>query len=257
MTTQLMKNARKYLLTFDGIDNQIIDLHLKSWKTQRSNSLSQLFQSMANHAKNRHSMPNTIGDLEKLKEVLFGFQPNKVCDAYNDHITLLSEIKKNKIKTPMRIDIQNNKSHWVIYAKSLISSAKFLSSFRSANEFHEFVESFYNNQYSRLALPLLLKEEISGFGFALACDFLKENGYSGFIKPDTHIKSICRAAGISDADSDFGVFKDVIIYCDENALVPYEFDKLLWLVGSGNFYRNNIVVPTNKTNFIKQYLGGN
>jgi hypothetical protein len=112
--------------------------------------------------------------------------------------------------------------------------------------------SFNFNEHSKLALPLLLKEEIFGFGFALACDFLKENGYKGYLKPDTHINDICRALGITEATNDFGVFKDAVAYCETNSLVPYEFDKLLWLIGSGHFYQSKILVPVDKEVFIRR-----
>jgi hypothetical protein len=254
MATQLVRNARDYLLSFDGVDDRTIDEHLRAWKDKKKHSLRELYRSLLNHAKNRQSMPNTIGDIEKLENVLFGFNPVKVRRAYGDHFALLREIKKQKIQTPAKIDVQNNRSHWVIYAKSAVTSAHFLSRFKSPSEFHSFVESFYTNEYSRLALPLLLKEELPGFGFALSCDFLKENGYSGFLKPDTHVNDICRAAGLTVAKTDFGVFKDLVAYCNRHKLIPYEFDKLIWLVGSGNFYLRDMRIPTKKSNFIAKYL---
>lgn len=253
MTSKVVAKARAYLLSFEGIDDQRIDLQLKDWRGKKNKSHSEIYRSFLVHAKNRQSMPNTIGDVDKLRELLFNFNAKKVINTYSDHLSLLGAIKKAKIRTPSRIDVRNNRSHWVIYAKSALSSAKFVSAFKNAEQFHEFVESFYKNEYSRLALPLLLKEEISGFGFALACDFLKENGYSGFVKPDTHLNDICRGVGITSATTDFGVFKDVIAYCARNDLVPYEFDKLIWLVGSGNFYKSSIRIPTRKQDFIRQF----
>lgn len=115
-------------------------------------------------------------------------------------------------------------------------------------------EAPYFNEHSKLALPLLLKEELFGFGFALACDFLKENGYSEFVKPDTHINDIATAIGITKATTDFGVFRDVVAYCKRNNLVPYEFDKLIWLVGSGSFYLNDLTVKTDKKTFVAHLL---
>ena len=256
MPVSIVKSARDYLLSFDGIDDQKIDLQLTGWKGKKNKSHSGIYRSFLEHAKNRQSMPNTIGDVDKLKDVLFDFNSRKVISEYTDHFGLLNAIKKAKIRTPAPIDASNNRSHWVIYAKSAISSAKFISSFKDADSFHEFVESFYKNEYSRLALPLLLKEEIIGFGFALSCDFLKENGYSGFVKPDTHINDICRGVGITTATTDFGVFKDVIAYCVKHDLVPYEFDKLIWLVGSGNFYKSEIQITVRKADFIKKVLNG-
>ena len=254
MHSPLATSARSYLLSFDGIGDQILDGHLQSWKTLKRNTKREIFKTFLDHAKNRRSMPNTIGDIEKLSPVLFDFEPDKVANAYANHVELLQEIFRLKIRTPSPIDVSNSRSHWVIYAKSILSSANFLRTFSGAAAFHEFVESFYCNAHSRLALPLLLKEEIVGFGFALACDFLKESGYSGFVKPDTHLNDICRAAGLTSSTSDFGVFKDVVAYCEKCDLVPYEFDKLIWLVGSGNFYLNKVFASTNKKEFIAHHM---
>jgi hypothetical protein len=256
MPSPLVTSARKYLLSFDGVEDQILDSHLQQWKSLKKDTKNEIFKTFLNHAKNRQSMPNTIGGLGKLTTVLFSFNPGEVADAYSSHVDLLEEIQRLKIRTPSRIDVNNPRSHWVIYAKSIISSANFLRTFKNAEAFHEFVESFYCNAHSRLALPLLLKEEIFGFGFALACDFLKESGYGGFVKPDTHLNDICRAAGLTSSTSDFGVFKDVVAYCEKSGLIPYEFDKLIWLVGSGNFYLNKFSVNTKKSEFIAHHMKG-
>lgn len=76
------------------------------------------------------------------------------------------------------------------------------------------------------------------------------------MKPDTHLNDICRAVGITVAETDFGVFKDVIAYCNKYNLVPYEFDKLIWLVGSGDFYKSKVMIKTSKQDFIKRWQNG-
>ena len=245
----LVRKARQYLLSFDGVTEEILERHLAHWKDGRQETLKKLYRKLVHHAKNRQAMPNTIGDVDRFKSVLFEFDPKKVAKNYPSHIELLGEIKK-KVKTAGTIDSDNNKSHWVIYAKSVLSAAHFLKRFETAESFHDFVQSFYRDEYTRLALPLLLKEEIFGFGFALACDFLKDGGYEEFVKPDTHLNDICRAAGVTDSHTDFGVFKDVLAYCKKHDLIPYEFDKLIWLVGSGKLHLDDKKIPTNKKAFI-------
>lgn len=249
---QLIRNARAYLLSFGGVTSEQLDAHLKRWQQLRQDSLEGIYYSFLSHAKNRQGMPNTIGDPARLSAIFFGFNPKQVVNHYQTHEEILQQILAQRVRTSGQIDPSNNRSHWVIYVKSALSSARFLSRFETAQDFHDFVQSFYVNEYSRLALPLLIKEEIFGFGFALACDFLKESGYSGFVKPDTHINDICRAAGITAAETDFGVFKDVIAYCTEHHVVPYEFDQLIWLVGSGKMPIREL--PTNKLTFIADWL---
>jgi hypothetical protein len=247
----LFSEGRRYLLAQPGITAPILDDHLTLWRKGKKNTIEALFRSMADHAKNRGGMVNFIGDVDVLSGVLFDFQPRKVTDQYATWRDLFDEIRQRKIKVPSKMVPNNPRNSWVIYTKSILSCAQFLSSFRTAQEFHAFVASFGVNEHSKLALPLLLKEELFGFGFALACDFLKENGYPNFIKPDRHVKDIATGVGITQSKTDYGVFKDVVAYCAKDDVVPYEFDKLLYLIGSGNFYLNGLSVPTNKWEFIR------
>ena len=248
---KLVSAGRKYLLAQPGITETILDDHLTQWRKGKKSRLEAIFRSMLDHAKNRGGMPNYIGKVENLSGVLSNFHPAKVIRRYSTWRDVFDEIRRQKVKVPSRMERSNPRNSWVVYTKAIISCAQFLSSFKTAQEFHKFVSAFYTNEHSKLALPLLLEKEIFGFGFALACDFLKENGYPEFIKPDTHIKDIVRGVGITRAETDYGIFKDVVAYCTQNELVPYEFDKLLWLIGSGHFYLNDLSVPTNKWKFIE------
>jgi hypothetical protein len=247
----LVGEGRAYLLAFNGVTPEVLDIHLQGWKRDKCATKAELFRSMVMHAQNRQGMPNSIGDIGNLRAVFCDFNPDRVLKTYRTWRELFDAVA-NGVKVPGRLEPEIAKSHWVVYAKSVLSCASFLRSFDSTTAFHAFVDSFNFNEHSKLALPLLLKEEIYGFGFALACDFLKENGYKQFLKPDTHINDICRALGISKATTDFGVFKDAVAYCDSNSLVPYEFDKLLWLIGSGRFYRSKIAAPVDKELFIQR-----
>ena len=47
-----------------------------------------------------------------------------------------------------------------------------------------------------------------------------------------------------------GCAKSSVAYCGDNGLVPYEFDKLLWLIGSGRFYQSKISASVDKEAFI-------
>ena len=72
------------------------------------------------------------------------------------------------------------------------------------------MDFFDEDERARPALPTLLEKEIDGFGFALACDFVKELGYENFSKPDVHVKDIFWALGLSPwGTNDYEVFKAV------------------------------------------------
>lgn len=243
--------AREYLLSFDEVTDQMIDRQISEWKEHKPTSLSGLFRAFLMHAQNRQGMPNAIGDIDNLADLLFGFVPSGVLMKYTSWENLFDAIRSSGYTPPGRMQRDNKKNYWVIYCKAIISIAQFLSSYKTIEEFDDFVSGFLTNEYSRLALPLLLEKEIFGFGFALACDCLKENGYPQFVKPDTHLNDISRGLGITEATSDYHVFKDVEAYCRRNQALPYEVDKLFWLVGSGRFYLFGVKVNSSKWDFIR------
>ena len=247
--------AKQYLLSFDSVTNDMLNAQIDEWKNRKSTTISDLFKALLLHAQNRQGMPNSIGDIEKLSSLLFEFDHIKVHESYSDWEMLFDAIVSSDYNPPGRMLKTNNKSHWVIYCKSIISIAEFLSSYEKVEDFNAFVNGFLTNEQSKLALPLLLSKEIFGFGFALACDFLKENISPQFIKPDTHINDIAFGVGITSSKKDYTIFKDVEAYCTRIGVLPYAVDKVFWLVGSGNFYLSGIKINSSKHEFIKAING--
>ena len=76
-------------------------------------------------------------------------------------------------------------------------------------DFKHFVSLYDYNTITRMSLPLLISSKISGIGFALACDFLKELGYVNYPKPDVHIVDIFTSLEHSD-NNIINVFEAVI-----------------------------------------------
>ena len=242
--------AYNYLLSFDEINKQIIEKHLKKWKINKVNSMNDVYLRMLKSISNKQGMPNSIGNVEDLKTFLGNFNPKNVLKKYgSDWKKLFREIKKSK-QINSRMKIKTPQNFWVVFCKGAISAASYLTKFKSLEEFREFIDMFLLNEYTRLALPFILANEVNGFGFALACDFLKGIGCSDFAKPDVHIIKIFTGIGISKFKKDYEVFKDVIRFSEAIKKTPYEVDKLFWLVGSGNFSLDNIRINTNRSWFI-------
>lgn len=244
-------NARSYLLSFDEVSEQILEKHINEWKHRKPSTIKFLFKALLVHAQNRQGMPNSIGDIENLSSVLFDFDHIKVAQSYIDWGDVFDAIENSSYTPPGRMLKTNNKSHWVIYCKSILSISKFLSGYKTIEDFNNFVDGFLTNEQSKLALPLLLSEEIFGFGFALACDFLKENVSPEFIKPDTHINDIAQGLGITKSNNNYQIFKDVLAFCNRIDVTPYAVDKVFWLIGSGNFYLSGITIKSSKQEFLK------
>lgn len=145
---------------------------------------------MINSLKNKQGHVNFIANIDQMNLILSEFEPKKVFEKFdNDWKSLFQEFQ-DKFGQNHTMDINNKRNAWVIYSKGVLSCSKFLSNFDSVKEFDDFVKSFFHNEFTIAALPMLLEKEIFGFGFPLACDFLKELGYVQYGKPDTHLKEI-------------------------------------------------------------------
>jgi len=245
--------AYDYLLSFDTVDERLIEEHLNRWQEGEASDLTELYRGLLEASQNRQGMPNAIGDVDDLTDFLHGFSPTKVIETYDSWDSFFSTLKASDEYTPPgRMERDNPHNYWVQFSKAILSGARFLNRFDDIEEFNDFVESFYSSEYTRYSLPLLLGEEIHGLQFALACDFLKENGYPKFAKPDVHLKDIFIEIGLSDGNNDFDIFIDIIQFADRIDELPYRVDKLFWLVGSGRFYLESPerTIPTDKQEFV-------
>ena len=179
-----------------------------------------------------------IGGVNRLGQVLCNFDPPMILEKYSAGSEGLLDDIVTQLK-PRGSIRRTPRSLWPKYCQTILSSAKFLSQFSSAEDFYSWVDFFDKDERARPALPMLLGQEIDGFGFALACDFLKELGYENFSKPDVHVKDIFYAVGLSPYRvSDYEVFKAVDRVARNVGVTPYNVDKLFWLIGSGYFYED-------------------
>lgn len=212
-------------------------------------SLEDIFERFIESAQNYQGMPNFIKFSERktrIKELLHNYDLNWIVNQNLDYLfSVFSEEYKFKISNP---NLKFNS--WYKWLHSVIDSAKFLLSFKDFNEFKGFIEQFNYNLTIRTALPLLLSTKISGLGFALACDILKELGYTNYVKPDIHIIDICYELGLCDSRDPILVFETMIHIAEENNITPYKLDKIFWLISSGNYYLDNIKTKNHKKDFI-------
>ncbi|KKG69846.1 hypothetical protein DU43_18405 [Methanosarcina mazei] len=314
----------------DQVTDELIELYLKDYERRKStqiNGKDGLFYKMIEHARNRQRMSNTVDYKPRLKsdvnydpnldyefcylnETLFNFDPKKVLNEYryyNSELQLFSNIKigiselsKENPNNQGLKDLKNSKSlnkenpnYWVSFSKSIISIAEFLSRFNNINEFNKFIKEFDIDDEKRIYLALQLGNEIYGYGFALACDFLKENCSQEYVKPDTHIiklftnrdivekldlkisqETMDKAKEIEDSQTNpdknnkkksystknlIEIFRAVKDYSESIDKLPYEVDKLFWLIGSGKLYRIPYIhetkdpIKTNIEDFIKKF----
>lgn len=256
INTLIYKKSYEYLLSILPTDISCEELEKYFISSNiKFSSLEEIFERFIGSAQNYQGMPNFIkfGERkERIKYLLHNYDLQWISNQKVDDLFIIFINEFN-----IKITHQNIKyNSWYKWSNSIIDSAKFLSSFKNAQEFDNFVKQFDFNLPIRTALPLLISTKISGIGFALACDVLKEMGYTNYVKPDVHIIDICYELGLCDSRDQIKIFETMIKIVDDNKtydinVTPYKIDKIFWLICSGNYYLHNVKTKSNKKDFIK------
>jgi len=258
---RIYDEAFEYLLEFEEVDQELILDHLNDYDEKAADSIEELYYGLLVSAQNRQAMPNSIGDISQLEDLLYGFDPKNVVEQYTSWEDFFKQVEQSdEVSPPGRFEIDNPYSHWVQFSKSVISAGEFLSDYNDVGEVDELIsDTERGDESTRLDVPLLLSDEVHGIGFATGCDFLKENGYPEFVKPDVHIRDIFEGAGISEPDTDdIELFEDAIKFARTIDVLPYKVDKLFWIVGSGRFPEvstpdgSEFTITTDKDDFLSR-----
>jgi hypothetical protein len=236
--------AKEFLLRSGaerGITPELIEKYLYLSRP-RPESLAGLYERMLESVQSANMkagvIGGSIGGVGKLAPVLCDFEPAEVLEKYRSGWEGVLDDIVAQLK-PRGTVPRTSRSIWPRYCRSVLSGARFLSQFSTADDFYRWVDLFDNDKRARPALPLLLAQEIEGFGFALACDFLIGLGYENFSKPDVHVKDIFGGLGLcAEGAGDYEVFRVVGRLARNAGVTPYNADKLFWLVGSGYFYED-------------------
>lgn len=265
MKQQLYKKAVEFVMINGGNgfgENNLRRYMAPDKDREKPPSINRIYQSILESAQNVQMSPNVIGgaisgekgNIKPLGEFLFDFSPSKVFDAYGG--ISAGELLERIIPTLVTQPHQDKRKLWLRYCKTIISAAKFLNQFSGHESFYEFVEGYYAQDRIKPFLPMLLSYEIDGIGFALACDFLKEIGYSQYGKPDTHIKDIFIELNLlngvqkQSSKADYLSLKLIDEIAELNDVTPYAVDKMLWLVCSGEYYYEKRKIGNKKSEFI-------
>src|ERR671910_2942657 len=212
-------------------------LHLS---TPRPDTLAGLYEHMLESAQSANMkagvIGGSIGGVGNLGRVLCDFEPALVLEKYRSGWEGILDDIVTQLR-PRGSVPRTSRSIWPRYCRSVLSGARFLSQFSTTDDFYRWVDLFDEDERARPALPLLLAQEIEGFGFALACDLLNGLGYENFSKPDAHVKEIFGGLGLcAEGAGDYEVFRAVGRLARNADVTPYNADKLFWLEGSGHFY---------------------
>lgn len=214
-------------------------------------SLEDVYEQLIHSAQNYQRMPNVIkykSRRDTIKRILHDFDFEKIKKMEIDELYYAFRKEFNVTSTDSKMN------SWRKWSGSIITAAKLISDFTDVKDFRNFVEQFSYNKPTRMALPLLISTKVSGVGFALACDFLKELGYTDYPKPDVHLIEVFSQLGFSGKNP-MEVFEAIVAmsetckneYADAT---PYKIDKIIWLICSGNFYLDKKTIGPHKKDFI-------
>jgi hypothetical protein len=254
--------AKEYLLQLNiaGVTSHLLEKYLRLSETKpRPQSIPEIYRRILVSAQNANMkagvIGKAIGGVDKLGPVLCDFQPSAVLLKFTSGWEQVLDEIEARLQPTGKIR-REARSIWPHYCQTILSAAQFLVQFPTPDDFYHWVDFFDHDDRARAALPMLLDKEIDGFGFALACDFLKELGYVNFAKPDVHLRDIFRGLKLcSPKADDYEVFKAVVRVANHAKVTPYNADKLFWLIGSGYFYDDRYIgddgrIGNHKSDFI-------
>lgn len=237
------------------ITKEILSIEVQA--SSRPNDISGIYLRLLASAQNANMkagvIGGSIGGVKNLGIILCDFQPKLVLEKYgNDSEKVFVDVKENlKPRGKLRAN-----GLWTKYCQTILSGAKFLAQFDSLQEFYEWVDWFYEDDRARPALPLLLQQQVNGFGLALACDFLKEIGYVKYGKPDVHLRKIFVGVKLChEKVSDFELLERIDNLAINVGVTPFHADKIFWLIGSGIF-SNKMKIGRKAEEFI-QFVNDN
>lgn len=256
----LVTFAISFLEEESGAPKELIRKYMETPNFDKPTDLNTIYWRMVASIQNNQGMPNTIGkslpnNIESLRTILFDFDPKKVANTYSElECDLLFEkIKVDVGPTGKLRDAQG--SHWPKFCRGVISAAFFLSQFNSGDEFHHWAKGISQYPKAFAGLPLIISQEVFSLGFALACDFIKEIGYTQYGKPDVHVKRILLGIGQIPREDNYLVLKKLSQIAEEAGETAFGVDKLFYLIGSGQFSKedqesNSISSKKNGARFI-------
>jgi hypothetical protein len=246
-----MLYAAAYNFLESKIGKEALEKKIDHYRHYKVDNMYDVFWHLADSLTNKIGMRQSIGYIDTLEPFLFGFDPWRTHSQFQDDWKRLFTDIKEKHIPPGPMDINKSNSYWAIFTKGVLSGAEFLSQFDSFEAFDEFVNSFSFNDISIAALPILLDQEIYGFAFALACDWLKECGFHNYAKPDRHVVDILFGTGVSPSQNNYVVFKTMVRMARVNNELPAVVDRLLWFIGSGRYVDEHDKITRQKAQFIQ------
>lgn len=192
-------------------------------------------RSIAYWDKNRSAVIEKIVGNHSISYVLdtFNNNPNSLYSAFKDSLSL----DNNQFTTDV----------WLSYANCICGMAQYLSKFKNAEDMYTYFDTFKTskekikliNEISRQSHIIKTKY---GWGFALTANWLKDIGMLDYCKPDIQVTNFLNSLGLC-SKTDIAVFKTLVAITEDlkksdKTASAFKLDRMLWLIGSGDFYNH-------------------
>lgn len=216
-------------------------------------------------------------------KVLHGDPSKRTCDYKyiyqkygNDYQKLVNDLQR---EIGFKITNKNpNNNSWVIFAKSICGAAAFHSQFDNYESLVSYCTKESPTERLEVADKILKVKGAGSNELVMTLNWIKDIGVTGYVKPDIHL---CRIiTGVfkdeflskgepytSTKESDWAVElpkikrvqKDVfiksIIRSSEDGSDPFAFDRILYLIGSADFWGTDALCRQIKAEYTASVRG--
>ncbi len=209
-------------------------------------SFQSIMEELASTLQTGQSLPNVINYLSRKNEL------RRIFKNYNVRQLSLADEDKlfEECVRSFGNCVNNGARSWKIYIGGIVDGASILSRYNNVQEFVDAINGFEQShgltfeQYQDV-MPTRMRAstgrnnwKIYGMKNAIACNFLKEIGFTNYVKPDTHLKAAFDAVELSYS-SDDDCLRLGRKLAESYGVTPYALDRIIWLCCSGHYYRHS------------------
>ena len=233
----IYNTAKKYLYEIKPAAITDEEMEKEYFDIKKFSSMADILKRMLS-ALSEHSYASIINYNKRkdaFQEIFFNYDIYEIIKSYTPE-TLISRFEEM-----LSLNVQRPNSIFAKYAKTAINACEFLSDFADEKAFDKYVQQYLSSVDEKIKLANLLASKIYNCGFTLACNCLKDLGYTGFAKPDTHLISIFHAFSLCENKPE-SVFRAILKMADIVGDTPFNIDRIFWLIGSSYFYKHEMKI---------------
>lgn len=248
----IYKSAIEYLWEHSqGLTQEIFETYLND---KRKTTMNEVFQVAVFSFRDWNPQFGKSGISEHTEEIESLFKDYNI-QYFNQNIRTLPD---DELDALFKKAFGGSNNAYKKVKENVCCTAKYLSGFKNVTEMYAYFDSFDSTkEVERNKLIGIIAGKVKWWGPALVPNWLKDIGMSNYSKPDDHVKFIISNLGLS-SDNEYDVIDAVFKIAEDyksvdNQASAFKLDRILWLIGSGNFYNHKGIVSFNgnRTEFVE------